>query len=70
LAAEYFGKHPFQYGIGKLTNFDHIRERETLADISHGNLRPMLEGLLWALCRGNDDSILGRIYKRMVYGVS
>jgi len=67
LADDYFSKHPLQKMISKTTNLTHFRMKETLCYLSRNNLRPSVEGLLWALCRGNDKQILGKLYKRFVF---
>ncbi len=66
LADDYFSKHPIQRMIYKTTNLTHFRIKETLVSLNKQNIRPLLEGLLWALSRGEDRAILGRIYKRIV----
>jgi|TARA_B100001964_G_scaffold165035_1_gene181230 hypothetical protein len=51
-----------------------IRLRENLClkiskfSASARNTLPILEGLLWALCRGDEESVSGKVYKRIVYG--
>jgi len=63
----YYRRHPMQR-LMALGNLDHFRWKETLLSLSPGNLRPLLEGLLWTLCKGRDDSALGRFYRQLVYG--
>ena len=70
LANDYFNKHPVQGMILKTTNLTHFRLKETLLSLSSENIRPVVEGLLWSLCRGNDNSIIGKIYKKLVYNNS
>ena len=67
LANDYFSKHPIQSLMYKTTNLTHFRLKETLLSLSLKNIRPVVEGLLWTLCRGNDNSIIGKIYKKLVY---
>lgn len=67
LAEDYFHKHPIQELIFKNTNLTHFRLKETLISLSPKNIRPLVEGILWAICRGNDNSIAGKVYKKMVY---
>jgi hypothetical protein len=69
LADDYFSKHPIQRMIFKTTNLTHFRLKETLFCLSKNNLRPLVEGLLWALCRGDDKLLIGKIYKKTVYGM-
>jgi hypothetical protein len=68
LADDYFNKHPIQRMIFKTTNLTHFRLKETLYCLSKNNLRPLVEGLLWALCRGDDKLLIGKIYKKIVFG--
>ncbi len=67
IADDYFSKHPIQSVMFKTTNLTHFRLKETFLSLSSKNLRPIAEGLLWALCKGNDNSIIGKIYKKLVY---
>ena len=67
LANDYFNKHPVQRMIFKTTNLTHFRLKEALYCLSKNNLRPLVEGLLWALCRGDDKQILEKLYKRFVF---
>jgi len=67
LANEYNAKHPVHNILRKYTNLPHIRWGESFEHLSLDGVRPFIEALLWALCRGNDNSGLGRIYRKMVY---
>lgn len=67
LTKHYFIKHPLQYLIYKCSNLTHFKLRESVVPLSINNSRPFVEGLLWALCRGNDDTLIGKLYKRIVY---
>lgn len=71
LADDYFNKHRLQWLIFNYTNFTHFKLKETLLSLFHypfNNIRPLVEGLLWALCRGNDNSAIGKLYRKIVYG--
>jgi len=68
LAEDYFGKHRMQWLISKYTNLYHFRLKETIISASAKNILPLLEGLLWALCRGNEELVIGKVYKKIVYG--
>lgn len=68
LAEDYFNKHRVQQLISKYTNLYHFRLKETVTSISVKNTLPLLEGLLWALCKGNEESVIGKVYKKIVYG--
>ena len=65
LAEDYFGKHRMQWLISK---YNHFRLKETLISLSLNNVRPLFEGLLWTLCGGDEKSVIGKAYKRFVYG--
>ena len=65
---DYFNKHRLQYLIFKYTNLMHFKLKETLLSLSFNNVRPLVEGLLWTLCRGNDNSAIGKLYRKIVYG--
>lgn len=67
LADEYNRKHPAHNTLRKYTNLSHIRWRGTFELLVPNGIRPFVEALLWALCRGNENSRLGRLYRRMVY---
>lgn len=64
---DYYSKHKMQYLLKKYTNLTHFRFNETVSNFSPKNTRCVFEGLLWVLCRGNDESPLGRFYKKFVY---
>lgn len=68
LYEDYFSKHRIHNYFEKTGNLSHFRLKESLLSINARNLRPAVEGLLWALCGGQEDSSLGRLYKKLVYG--
>ena len=67
LTKQYYIKHPLQYLIYKCSNLTHFRLKETILALSINNIRPFIEGLLWALCKGDGESLFGKLYKRIVY---
>lgn len=67
LADEYNKKHPVHDILRSYTNLSHIRWGETFKHLFPNGVRPCIEALLWALCRGDENSNLGRVYKKMVY---
>ena len=68
LSENYIKKHRVQQLISKYTNLYHFRLKETIFSASAKNILPILEGLLWALCRGDEETVTGKVYKRIVYG--
>jgi len=67
LAEDYYKRHRLQRWISKYTNFYHFRLKETIISFSAKNILPLLEGLLWVLCRGNEKSVVGKVFKKIVY---
>ena len=67
LKDDYYCMHKFQHILQKTGNLNHFRFKESFLSMNFKNIRPALEGLLWAMSRGDEDSKLGKIYKRLVY---
>lgn len=67
LAEHYFLKHPLQYLIYRYSNLTHFRLKETILSLSINNIRPFMEGMLWAISKGDEEKLLGMLYKKIVY---
>ena len=65
---DYDRKHIFYRFVYVISNLTHFNFLETLRLSDIKSIRAILEGLLWALCRGDDTCIIGRLYKLIVYG--
>ena len=65
---DYYDKHKLQYLINKTTNLTHFRFNDSFSSkISDRKIKAIFEGLLWVICRGNEENYLGSIYKNMIY---
>ena len=68
LAEDYFSKHRMQLLISKYTKLYHFRLKETLLLLSINSVRSLYEGFLWVLSGGDERSVIGKVYRRVVYG--